>query len=114
MTTNFWFALKESKNLIWNYKEDIEKAWKQSDENCDAPLYRSLALQMRYALIESSLCSRADNIPPGLLKALVLTGMWDAEKALHHVRQISDHQQRAQSLTAIGGLLPPVSYRKGS
>jgi len=107
-TKNFWFSLKESENIVWSYKEDIERAWKQADENDVAPVSRSLSLQIRYALIESSICSRADCIPPQLLRVLISTGTWDAEKALHHIRQISDHQHRARSLAAISSLLPPA------
>ena len=54
--------------------------------------------EVRCALIEASLHSLAENIPPVLLAALVEKGIWTPAQGLAYASQVPDPRQRSQAI----------------
>jgi hypothetical protein len=86
---------------------DLDRAWRKADDaGVEDP--RAVAQQARFALVQSSLRSKAANVPVPLMVALLEAGEWTPETALDHARQLPDPLKRS---TALGALAPRVPER---
>src|SRR5207249_3608085 len=56
--------------------------------------------------IEASIRSLSRKVAPTLLQGLVRQGVWSPLQGLAHVRQITDEKIRAESLIALGQVVP--------
>jgi hypothetical protein len=107
LVDSHWAQIKEKRQgSLAGFLADTHLAWKLAESS------NSLELQLRYALIEASIRSLANNIPPQLLQALLRNGIWTPEQALHHAGQISDEKHRARVLTAIAQGLPLALFEQ--
>jgi hypothetical protein len=64
------------------------------------------------SLIEVSIRSLSANVRPQLLQGLVGKGVWGSTQGLAHVRQVADVRKWADSLSALGQVVP-VEYLDG-
>lgn len=87
------------------YMADLQLAWTHADEIAQTDLVVA-GRQVRYALIESSLHSLAESIPPALLVAAVHYGVLSLEAGLAYAHHIPDPEQRSETLK---GLAPYLS-----
>ena len=76
-----WQALGEGDD---GFLADLEAAWRRAAAGTDA---RSVALQVRYALISSSVHTAAANLPPALIASLAEHGRWTRAAALACARR---------------------------
>ena len=106
---NVWYTVHERVGDTLGYLNDVDRAW-QLAERAYAGRQSSSAigLQCRYALIFTSLCSLAGNIPPALLAALVEKGVWLGLQGLAYARQIQEPELRIRALAAVAPYLNPA------
>jgi hypothetical protein len=83
------------------YLSDLDLAWRQA-EGDEA---WNVTSQIRCALIQSSIRSRAGNIPAELLLALVDQSIWTPGQAFSAATDNPDADQRATALTALASRL---------
>jgi len=104
---NAWYEAKEAIDDAAGFAADVGLAWR-SAENAyanGAHTGQSLGLQIRYALITSSLNSLAQSIPPAMIGALVKQEIWSMDRAMTYVRRIVDVEQRADAMAELLPLL---------
>lgn len=116
---NTWYALHQQAGDVAGYLADLERAWRLADEAGMAAVRgthgaaasmsagEAAVLGLRYALVQASINSMAQNVPPALLPLLVREGMWHPVQALTYARHVPDAEQRAEALTRIIPCLPP-------
>ncbi|HUB38775.1 MAG TPA: NB-ARC domain-containing protein [Streptosporangiaceae bacterium] len=109
---NAWFDAHDRLGRTAEYLADINLAGRRAEETADTartPAQRSLGLglQVRYALVRSSLASIAGEIPGRLLSSLVRQRVWSAAQARAYAAMIPDDEHRAAALTGLAGLLKP-------
>ena len=106
---NTWYTMHERVGDTLGYLNDVDRAW-QLAERAYAGRQSSSAigLQCRYALIVTSLCSLAGNIPPALLAALVEKGIWPGPQGLAYARQMQKPGLRSRALAALAPRLAPT------
>jgi hypothetical protein len=108
---NAWFTAQSRRGDLLTYAQDVERAWSLA---VDASLAEarsgdggsSVGLEVRYALLASSLRARAHNIRPPLAVALVQTGLWTVERGLAYARQLPRAARRVQALNGLATLAP--------
>ncbi|RAY10683.1 hypothetical protein DPM19_34060 [Actinomadura craniellae] len=103
---NLWYAARESTGDATAYLRDIALARAAARRTADeiraaGRPAAEIGLEIRYALISASLTSMAANIPAGLLARLLVTGCWEPERTLAHVRRIPDLSGRMAGYLAI-------------
>ncbi|NCQ93031.1 MAG: trypsin-like serine protease, partial [Microcystis aeruginosa LG11-05] len=105
---NGWYSKceKEAKTAI--FIKDVVKAWELAEADFANNSGQSMGLQVRYALITTSLNSLAGNIAPELMDALVKHEIWTPAQGLAYVRQNQDSEKQAEGLRAISSYLPPA------
>ncbi len=106
---NRWFGIHERTGKVGAYLADIELAWQLAEQVTDRGTtgqerIASVALELRYALITSSLVSIAANLPPVLVAALVSRGVWTARQALAYAARIPDADSKAATLLLLARL----------
>jgi hypothetical protein len=109
-TGNSWFDTHDQLGLTAEYFVDIELAQRRAEESTDqavtpADRARAIGMEIRYALMKSSLASVAASIPSTLLAVLVRRGIWKFEKARAYATVIPDAEDRAAALTKLTLLL---------
>jgi tetratricopeptide (TPR) repeat protein len=77
------------------YLADVGRAWAVASAAVD------VALEVRYALITTTLNSLAQNVPPELLIAALAAGFWSGRRTLAFVTQLQDPAARAATLAKI-------------
>ncbi|MFM7279004.1 MAG: NB-ARC domain-containing protein, partial [Microcystis aeruginosa] len=105
---NGWYSQCEKEAKTATFIKDISRAWQLAEADFVDNPSQSIALQVRYALITTSLNSLAGNIAPELIAALVKHEIWTPAQGLAYVRQNQDDEKRAKGLTAIIPHLPPA------
>ncbi|MCK4792265.1 MAG: hypothetical protein KAV87_51520 [Desulfobacteraceae bacterium] len=103
---NVWYEAKESIGDTEGYFNDIMRAWQLAEKAYistaqHAEVGRYIGLQIRYALIISSLNSLSTDIPPSLLSALVERGVWSPIQALTKARLKTRSSEKADALTKL-------------
>jgi hypothetical protein len=107
---NAWFTAKEQRADTEGYLDDVATAWRRAGDTSARSVRHGepvvgLALEVRYALITSSLGSLARGIPPTLLAALVDAGSWPIRQALRYARQLPSSPLRVEALALLAGRL---------
>ncbi|BBH40438.1 hypothetical protein myaer102_29960 [Microcystis viridis NIES-102] len=105
---NGWYSQCEREGKTAIFIKDVSRAWQLAEEHFIENPTKSIGLQVRYALITTSLNSLATNIPPELIAALVKHEIWTPAQGLAYVRQNQDSEKQAAGLTAISSYLPPA------
>ena len=104
-----WYTVHERVGDTSGYLSDVDRAWRLTEEAfADRRSSIAIGLQCRYALIVTSLCSLAGNIPPALLAALVEKGIWPGPQGLAYARQIQEPELRTRALAALAPHLGPT------
>ena len=99
---NTWYTVHERVGDTSGYLSDVDRVWRLTEEAfADRRSSLAIGLQCRYALIFTSLCSLAGNIPPALLVALVEKGIWLGPQGLTYARQIQKPELRSRALAAL-------------
>ncbi|MBR8832807.1 MAG: hypothetical protein DSM106950_01870 [Stigonema ocellatum SAG 48.90 = DSM 106950] len=101
---NGWYEACDRLGQTANFVSDVVRAWRLAEEMFEKNP-SSISLQVRYALIQSSINSRAKNIPPTLLAALVEKKRWTVNQGLAYARQIPDPGQQAEALVRLARFL---------
>ncbi|GCA88469.1 NB-ARC domain-containing protein [Microcystis aeruginosa] len=105
---NGWYSQCEKEGKTAIFIKDVSRAWQLAEEHFIENPTKSIGLQVRYALITTSLNSLATNIPPELIAALVKHEIWTPAQGLAYVRQNQDSEKQAAGLTAISSYLTPT------
>jgi hypothetical protein len=103
---NTWFTAHDHADSITSYLEDLAQARRDSATATDQAVARhlpaeSIGMEIRYALMASSITSRAGGVSAELLELLIRTGMWSPERGLDHARRLSEPVDRMQALIAV-------------
>lgn len=102
---NGWYEVKRSANDAESYVDDIYQAWQAAEkafiQDGAEARGQSIGLQVRYALITTSLNSLAKNIPPELLVALVCSQVWPLDQGLAYARLVPDVDLRFKMLSEL-------------
>jgi len=109
---NVWFDAHDRIGRAAEYLADIDLASGRAQKVTDGartPAERSLGigLEVRYALVRSSLASIAGKIPARLLTSLVHQDVWSIDQARAYATMIPADDDRAAALTGLAGLLTP-------
>ncbi|MGF1482607.1 MAG: hypothetical protein ACFB4I_24550 [Cyanophyceae cyanobacterium] len=104
---NAWYWQYDRQGKVANYVKDVARAWRIAEATWAENAAESISLQMRYALIATSLNSLAENIPPELIRALLEKKIWEPAQGLAFVRQSKEASRQAEGLKAIIEYLPP-------
>lgn len=108
--TNGWYEALEQLGLANSYASDVSHAWRLLNDDIWADKMSTAeiaGLQVRYALMLSSLRSQATNLPASLIYALVKSTIWTPKNALAAIRQIVDEEARSEALIKVLPLLRP-------
>jgi hypothetical protein len=103
---NGWFMAREQRGDTEGYLDDVARAWRLAEHESHFSIEAGqpaadLALEVRYALVTTSLGSLARRIPPALLRALVDAGTWRLPQALRYARQMPQAPLQAEALTLL-------------
>ena len=105
---NGWYSQCEREGKTAIFIKDVSRAWQLAEGHFIENPSESIGLQVRYALITTSLNSLAGNIKPELIAALVKQEIWTPAQGLAYVRQNQDSRNQAEELKAIIPYLPPT------
>ncbi|MCA2734398.1 NB-ARC domain-containing protein [Microcystis sp. M158S2] len=105
---NGWYSQCEKEGKTAVFIKDIARAWQLAEEHFIENPTKSIGLQVRYALITTSLNSLAGNIPAELMALLIQHEIWTPAQGLAYVRQNQDDEKRAAGLRLITPYLPPT------
>nr|NCR25542.1 trypsin-like serine protease [Microcystis aeruginosa LE13-04] len=103
---NGWYSKCEKEAKTATFIKDVSRAWQLAEEHFIENPSESIGLQVRYALITTSLNSLAGNIPAELMALLIQHEIWTPAQGLAYVRQNQDDEKRAERLKAISPHLP--------
>jgi len=104
---NGWYSQCEREGKTAIFIKDVSRAWQLAEGHFIENPSESIGLQVRYALITTSLNSLATNIPPELIAALIKHEIWTPAQGLAYVRQNQDDEKQAEGLKAIIPYLTP-------
>jgi hypothetical protein len=99
---NGWFEVREQVGQTAGYLTDIVRAWSLARATA---WDEGLAIQCLYALVTASFNSRAANIHPEMLAALVTRGVWTQAQGLAYGRQVPVPRRKADALVALAPCL---------
>ncbi|TRV67659.1 MAG: trypsin-like serine protease, partial [Microcystis panniformis Mp_MB_F_20051200_S6D] len=105
---NGWYSQCEKEGKTAVFIKDVARAWQLAEEHFSENKSESMGLQVRYALITTSLNSLAGNIPAELMALLIQHEIWTPAQGLAYVRQNQDDSKQAEGLKAIIPYLPPT------
>jgi hypothetical protein len=108
---NGWFAERERRGDVGGYLDDVAQAWTAAsravaDAIANGRAAAALPLELRYALITSSINSLSRNLPPALLAALVADGIWSITRSLRYAAQQPFAPLRAEAFALLAGQCP--------
>jgi hypothetical protein len=113
---NGWYERCDFLGLNAKFVNDLGRAWqlaeKMYEENSSSSNTSStsvaIGLQIRYALIFSTLNSLVSNIPAELIAALVKYKRWSPVQGLEYAKQAQDHSKCAAIIKELALYLPPI------
>ncbi|MCB0082764.1 MAG: hypothetical protein KDE47_17615, partial [Caldilineaceae bacterium] len=125
---NAWFTVQEEIGQTDAYLADVTRAWRLAEESVfdrsgtesteitgaaeEEWWNECVSLQCRYALIQASLNTHANNIRPGLFVELIKQKIWLPEQGLCYARQVTAPNQRVEMLVALVPFLPNEEHPK--
>ena len=103
---NGWYEVLESQGQSSVFIKDIQRAWTLSEKDSEYNIKKgnivsSIGLEIRYALIYTSINSLSANIPEELLIALLETKKWTAAKALFYALKEPNLFKKTSKLISI-------------
>ena len=103
---NGWYEACDRLGKLSYFVMDLGRAWKLAEELFEQNPTESIVLQWRYALIQSTLNTLAQNIPAELLARFVETGFWSPAQGLAYAQQIQSPNGRSQAISQLAKHLP--------
>jgi NB-ARC domain len=103
---NGWFEACEYLGQSARFVADLGRAWKLAEEMCEVNTMVSIELQIRYALIFSTMNSLSNNIPAELIAAFVKSKSWSATQGLVYARQTNSSKHRSNIIRELAPCLP--------
>ena len=103
---NGWYEACDLLGQPAFFVKDVARAWRLAEESYEAAPSQSITLQVRYALVTTSLISLASNIPPELMAALVEKGYWTPAQGLAYALQVQEAEGRAKAIVALTPYMP--------
>jgi hypothetical protein len=105
-----WWQARDQRGQAAGFVHDVAQAWRLADAGLSdtgggAMRSDAIGLQVRYALMESSIASLAGNIPAELLATSLSRGVMVRPQALAYARQNAEPASRAAALTLLIPLL---------
>ena len=103
---NGWFTERERRGDVGGYLDDVAQAGTAASHAVADAITQgrpaaALPLELRYALITSSINSLSRNLPPTLLAALVADGIWSITRALRYAAQQPFAPLRAEAFALL-------------
>lgn len=95
--SSLWYAAHEHTWDTGGFLRDVELA------RAAAP---SIAMQLRYRLIEASVTRAVSALPPPLVNELVSRGIWSPEQAFSRVERVTNRERQVQALLPLVKRLP--------
>jgi hypothetical protein len=92
---NAWYEAQLELGDAATYAADVGRAWDTAERDAE------IGLQVRYALVTTTLTTHSVNLPPELAVAALAQGVWSGRRTLAFVRQLRDAASRATALSAI-------------
>jgi len=110
--SNTWYTAHENIGETDSYLADVARCWRlaereSTDRIAAAQPITTMALEVRYALINSSVSNLAGNIPPALLAKAVQRCLIKTSQGLTYARQTPDPRRRSLSLAALAMEMEP-------
>jgi hypothetical protein len=104
---NGWYEVRESAGQTAGFIDDVSIAWQLAEETSELAIKKgdlapSVGLEIRYALILSSINSLAQNLPRALLIGLVDSCIWTPNQGLTYASHIPDARSRSKTLIELG------------
>ena len=103
---NGWYEACSRLGQPVSFISTVARAWQLAETTYKAMPSQSITLQVRYALVTTSLHSLASNIPAELLGVLVEKGHWTPAQGVAYALQIQDIARRADAFVALAPYLP--------
>jgi hypothetical protein len=98
---NGWYEACEKLGRTANFVTDMARAWRLAEVTIETDKPRMIALQMRYALIFTTLNSLASNIPAELMAALIENGLWTPAQGLAYSQQVQDDYKQIEVIRSL-------------
>jgi hypothetical protein len=101
-----WYAAHERAGTLAEYRVDLDRARRQAATRTDQDVRLgrqapSLALELRYLMIDSAVRTLTTSVPRTLVGRLVQSGLWSPARAVFYARQLVDLADRATSLAVL-------------
>ncbi|WP_052728012.1 NB-ARC domain-containing protein [Methanosarcina vacuolata] len=114
---NGWYEALESLELNAVFIEDLMKAWNLSEKNSEHQIEQGnktsfIGLELRYALIYTSINSLSSNISTELLVALLETKKWNETKVFIYAQKEPDSYERVTKLISIYRIINDESMKE--
>jgi hypothetical protein len=108
---SLWYAGHERAGTLAEYRADLDRARRHAAARTDQDVRLgrpapSLALELRYLMIDSAVRTLTTSVPTALVGRLVQSGLWSPARALFYARQLGDPADRASSLAILLQHLP--------
>jgi hypothetical protein len=112
---NGWYEACEFLGQNAKFVTDLGRAWKLAEEKYEEDTLQlnasgaseAIGLQVRYALIFSTLNTLASNIPAKLMAALVKHGKWSSAQGLAYAKQAQESNKRSEILQELAAFIIP-------
>ncbi|NES18288.1 MAG: hypothetical protein F6K41_04990 [Symploca sp. SIO3E6] len=98
---NAWFEACNSLGEPALFVKDIVRGWQLAEAMYVQEQELAIVLQVRYALVVTTLNSLASNIPLELMIELVKHEFWTVEQAWAYVEQIKEDKKRIEAIPAL-------------
>ena len=103
---NAWFEAKDAYDAVSNYMVDVARAWNLSEKESEHQIEQgskafSIGLEIRYALVYTSINSLSASIPVKLLVAFLETKKWTEAKVFMYAQKEPDPYNRAIKLISV-------------
>jgi NB-ARC domain/APAF-1 helical domain len=113
---NGWYETCDYLGQNAKFVTDLGRAWQLAEEMYventsqlnTSGASEAIGLQVRYALIFSTLNTLASNIPATLMAALVKNGKWSPAQGLAYAKQAQDSGKRCEILQELAAYITPI------
>jgi hypothetical protein len=103
---NGWFKVCDKLGQPAIFVQDLARGWRLAEQQFEQQPKEGIILQVRYALITTSLNSLAKNLSAELMAALVEKKIWTPAQGLAYALQIQNVRQKALVIQKLGSYLP--------
>jgi NB-ARC domain/APAF-1 helical domain len=105
---NGWYERCDFLGMNAKFVNDLRRAWQLAEKMYEEDKRESINLQIRYALIFSTLNSLASNIPAKLIAALVKNKKYSTAQGLAYAKQAQRSSKCSEILQELAAFLPHI------